>query len=212
LRRLCLSTGELSNRAIDEIRHIETLQILDLSGTNVDDNGLAKLATLKNLKLLYLKDEEKITNQGLENFAPMAHLEALNLSKNDWIRSSGISGLAKLPALKILRMDSCKLSAPVLVPMKKLKHLKLLALRGSNVADDGVDQLVDTTIEQLDLEKTNISDRSLRTLAKMRYLKELGLNQCSVSQSAIDKLQQERPNLRIWEHDGVPFNSRHDNQ
>ncbi len=212
LRKLALSAGIFTNRAMKEISHMENLETLDLSGTNVNDEGLTELAKLKNLKTLYLKDEEKITNKGLANLAPMSKLETLNLSKSTWLTGVGLSAVSKLPSLTILRLDKSDIKDHDLAQINELKNLKLLALRQTQVGDKGVEHLVNTGITQLDLENTKISDRGLDSLAKMFRLKELGLRGCSLTESAVNQLRAGRPDLKIYLKASVPFNSNHDNR
>ncbi|CAN5247284.1 hypothetical protein BH10CYA1_BH10CYA1_09510 [soil metagenome] len=212
LRRLALSTSNMPNRAIDEIKHMKKLEILDISGTNVDDVGLIELAKLPELKKLYLKDEEKISNHGLANLAGLQKLETLNLSKNAWLRAEGIRNLAKCPSLEVLKLDRSGITARDLVPIKDLKHLKVLALRGTNIGNDGVKNLEDCGLEHLDLQRTAITEKALISLTKMSHLKEVGINHCNLTPAAVDELQRKRPDLKIWRKDDVPFNSSNDNR
>lgn len=212
LRRLAISTSNMPNRALDEIKHMKNLEILDISGTNVDDQGLIELAKLPKLKTLYIKDEEKISNSGLANLAGCRTLESLYLSKDEWLRAEGIRNLAKCPSLKILKLDRSGISAPDLVPIKELKHLKVLTLRDLHIGDDAVKHLEGTGIEHLDLQRTSITDKALISLNKMPHLKEVGLNHCTLTPSAINALQHKRPELLIWSKDDVPFNTANDNR
>lgn len=212
LRRLALSTSNMPNRAIDEIKHMKKLEILDISGTNVDDQGLIELAKLPKLKTLFIKDEEKISNHGLANLATFQTLETLYLSKNQWLRAEGIRNIAKCPALRVLKLDRSGISAPDLVPIKELKHLKVLTLRDIHIGDDAIKNLEGTPIEQLDLQHTEITDKALISLSKMPQLKEVGLNKNMLTDSAIDALQRKRPNMVIWRKDDVPFNTANENR
>ena len=212
LRSLALSTSFFSNRALKEISHMEKLEVLDLSGTNVDDEGLKQLAQLKHLKTLYLKGREKITNKGLANFAPLSNLETLNLSKDTWITGVGLGAIASLPSLRILRLDKSDIKDDDLVRIKELKNLKLLALRDTRIGDKGVDHLLNTQIQQLDLENTKITDKSLQSLVQMHALKELGLLGCHLSGEAVDELRTHRPDVTIYKDKSVPWNNNHDNQ
>ncbi|MBS1957159.1 MAG: protein kinase [Cyanobacteria bacterium SZAS-4] len=212
LKRLAVSTSNMPNRAIDEIKHMKKLEILDISGTNVDDQGLIELAKLPKLKTLYIKDEEKISNRGLANLAAFPALDTLYLSKDEWLRAEGIRNLAKCPSLRVLKLDRSGISAPDLVPIKGLKHLKVLTLRDLKLGDDAIKNLEGTGIEHLDLQHIAITDRALTSLSKMPQLKEVGLNKNTLTPSAIDDLQRKRPELLIWRRDDVPFNTANDNR
>ncbi len=212
LRKLAISTNSMPNRAIDEIKHMKKLEILDISGTNVDDQGLIELAKLPKLKTLFIKDEEKITNHGLANLAGLRTLDTLYLSKDAWLRAAGIRNLANCPSLRVLKLDRSGISAPDLVPIKELKHLKVLTLRDTKIGDDGIKNLEDSRIEQLDLQRTPITDKALISLSKMPYLKEVGINHCTCTPPAVNELQHKRPDLVIWRKDDVPFNHANENQ
>lgn len=212
LRRLAISTNSMPNRAIDEIKHMKKLEILDISGTNVDDQGLIELAKLPKLKTLFIKDEERISNRGLANLAALQTLDTLYLSKDAWLRAEGIRNLAKCPSLRVLKLDGSGTSAPDLVPIKALKHLKVLTLRETQIGDDGIKNLEGTGIERLDLQHTPITDKTMISLSKMPNLKEVGINHCTWTAAAVNELQRKRPTLVIWRKDDVPFNSTNENR
>jgi hypothetical protein len=68
LDRLSLwNCSQLGSSAADVLAGIPTLVNLDLSYTPIDDEGLKRLATLPNLKFLYLT-ETKVTEQALAAF------------------------------------------------------------------------------------------------------------------------------------------------
>ncbi len=84
----------------DGLEHLQAVTTLDLTGTAIDDGGLAKLAGLKNLKHLYL-DATMVTNDGLVVLQQCPAIERLSIRFVE-IDEVGLAHLAALPNLELL--------------------------------------------------------------------------------------------------------------
>jgi hypothetical protein len=121
----------------DGLEHLKQIEVLHLTGTEVDDDALAKLAGLRHLKILSLADTE-VTGAGLRHLAGLTSLEELWL----WGTPTGDEGvrhLASLPNLRRLHLgyDVTDASVPLLKQFTRLEYLSL----ESEVTEDGVKQL-----------------------------------------------------------------------
>jgi hypothetical protein len=78
------------------------LTSLSLSHTNITNNGLVKLKSIKNLAYLNLSGCDSITDRGLRNINEMPNLTHLNLNGCKRLSSKGIDRLDR-SGLIILR-------------------------------------------------------------------------------------------------------------
>ena len=73
---------------------------VDLSSTEVTDNGLANISKIKNLKMLNISDT-RVTDAGLAHLAGLKGLRVLNLSSTT-VTDAGLKQLAELENLESL--------------------------------------------------------------------------------------------------------------
>ena len=97
---------------------------LDLSNTEPGDEGLAKVADLKQLKILRLR-RCGMTDAGLEHLVALENLEQLHLLYNSSnITDAGMEPVGKLPNLRLLDLRGCTLIGDAgLEHLKSLKNL-----------------------------------------------------------------------------------------
>ncbi|GIW95848.1 MAG: hypothetical protein KatS3mg110_3889 [Pirellulaceae bacterium] len=114
LKRLFFDGRILDEQVLSELTQMPTLEELDLSSSPITDEQLAQLAELPNLRVLSLRNCEKLTEAALEKLAGFPKLERLDISE------STIPGAA----------------VPKLIPLKTLNDLTVhqMQLRGDNSA------------------------------------------------------------------------------
>jgi hypothetical protein len=88
------------------------LVILDLTNSQVTDEGLAVLQKFPNLKKLILEGSEKITIQGIQNISMMPSLELLNLIRLK-LDDSVVDILSKMGGLQQVFLYQTGLFAPL---------------------------------------------------------------------------------------------------
>lgn len=95
-----LSWTEISDDGVRELRGLTNLRELELDGTLITDAGLSHLSGLRKLEYLKL-DETSVTDAGLVHLRGLQELKRLSLN-NRYITQGAIEGLQKaLPACKI---------------------------------------------------------------------------------------------------------------
>ena len=87
---------------LPKLRKLQSLRVIGFE-PNLDDDSLATIGKLTQLKTLWLRSDE-ITDAGLAHLAELVELESLSLPAS--INGPGLAHLAKLAKLKRLKLDS----------------------------------------------------------------------------------------------------------
>jgi Leucine-rich repeat (LRR) protein len=176
LERLNLRGTKVTSRVFGYLGRIRTLRSLDLSHTQIDDEGFEELASLPYLEELSIGGNRLNGSAlvALKAIPTLRRLDASGLQRVD----SGLWGLPLTDA-----------NVQRLAALKQLRHL---SLSGATLADRGVDRpghpeaerttMPDLSaltaleaLETLDLSRTPITLDRLAPLLELRNLKELAL-------------------------------------
>lgn len=171
--------------------NLKNLKRLNLTGTDISDNGLKKIfENCPNLKTLDLSSCKKITQEGFKtlNWNKISNLKELDLSETD-ISDVNFTTLE----LTILDLSSCKKIAA-----NEFENIVLLFLTELNLSDTKIGNKGLSTIVRLcdDLEKLDISfceKISATKFEKLKWdevknLKELDLSWTNVTDKAVQKI------------------------
>jgi internalin A len=112
------------------------LEVVDLRGSGVTDEGLAQLKTLKGLRKLYLGRTE-ISDAGLKHIAGLVGLESLILSETK-VTDAGLKQLAGMKKLTNLEVSGTAITDLGLKELRELKALTTLFANRTKVTDKGV--------------------------------------------------------------------------
>ena len=93
------------------------LVILDLTNSQVSDQGLAVLQKFPNIKKLILEGSEKVTTQGVQNISSIPSLELLNLIRLK-LDDSVVDVLSKMGALQQVFLYQTGLSSDAIQKLK----------------------------------------------------------------------------------------------
>ncbi|QDV18844.1 Leucine Rich repeats (2 copies) [Gimesia panareensis] len=160
-----LSNQDVNDQDLDVFKQSCDNQItyLSLNGTQVTDEGLAKLASLQrledldlgrtkitgtgfaqvkfaSLQKLYLRRCRKLTMDGFKQIVKCQNLEKLDLYESN-IDDPFLQEIAKLPRLKTLWADYTRLTNAGLPYLNGMTQLKSLSTRGTAVTREGMLQL-----------------------------------------------------------------------
>lgn len=149
------------------LKYAENLETCYLNNTNISD--LTPIAGLKNLKRLYIYNDEKIADiSALKNLTQLA---ILNISGTKVTDITSLATLKNLERLDISKTDITNISA-----IGNLKDLKWLNMNDSKVTD--ISALESATALRYFLAKnTGISD--ITPLCMAEYLHNVFLDNCS---------------------------------
>ncbi len=217
LRHLELVETSVGNYALNQVKPLSNLRIVDWTGDTFNDssplylrelpvtrfrcacagfgdNGLKHLRYLQVLKVIDLP-QSSVTGAGMVHLAELEHLRELHVTYRD-IGDEGIAHLAELPGLEHLTLGNVELERPGLTRLGALTGLRELVLAFPNLDDRaaaGLSGLVH--LQVLDLGGTSLSDEGLAALAGLTELRVLKLNHTRVTNrglahlASLDKLE-----------------------
>ena len=175
-RLIKITLSEVTDARLMHLRHVKSLRIAHLNGTDITDAGLAHLAGLPDLQELSVWTiYPGITDVGLAHLAGLPHLQELSVRGicAD-ITDVGMAHVARMTELRTLRVHlSTEITDIGVAQIAKLPHLQKLKLYPVTDAAGGLASL--TELQELDLSYTNINDAGVRCLKDMKKLCTLNL-------------------------------------
>ena len=188
------------------IRHLEklppgplSLETIDLTGTLVEPDQLARLKGLARLRSLYLPapmwnegaGSRRESNDALAHLAGLRTLEKLQLSlhflTNINVNDKGIALLAPLTGLRELRLAQSRVRGSSLAP---LVNLRALDLSYAPADDEGMRALAGMQhLTRLLLRDTLVTDAGLRHVAGLAEIEELDLGGCRITDAGLAALE-----------------------
>ncbi|XP_071941421.1 uncharacterized protein [Antedon mediterranea] len=125
------------------------------------------------------------TNELLQSLRFHSNISHMSICSCSLISDAGLTVLLPcLKKLKILKLNlNPQITDKVLECIKDLKHLTTLGLEGANITDIGVENLthLSSTLTQLYLSKTRITDVSISIIANLSLLRHLSIEQTQVT-------------------------------
>ena len=170
LRELRLPQSLVKTPNFDAFAHLESLDLSDCP--SFGDAGMAKLAGLKHLRRLYLRNDP-VTDEGLRSLSGLPALEELDL----YGTAVGDSGLGYL---------------------RNAVAIRKLNLLGANVSDAGVEILAGMPhLAELNLYRSQVSNSGLAKLAGLKELSSLDVRYSRVTGAGINSFKASHPNCDI---------------
>jgi hypothetical protein len=167
------NTGPHDHREVDpydaaffeHLGHITTLESLNVISTKANDEWIAPLANLTNLKTLRFTNNGKLTDAGMEKLAGLTRLEQFSFV------GTAITGRA------YAKCESWK-------GVTKVSH------RGSSIDDEGLKQLCEhlPNLESISLAHAKFTDAGAPNLAKLKKLKGLELGTSKATAASLKSL------------------------
>lgn len=159
--------------ALDLAAKLNRLKSLDANRTAIGNAELEVIGTIPSLVSLSLKRTDT-DDQGMANLSDLQHLESLHLNDTA-ITDSGLTHLRELAQLKILDLSGTQVS----------KNLSAVAAMPQ--------------LEWLVLGRLSLEDEVFVELSKAPSLKRVTLRDANYSESALEKLRQQRPGISVDE-------------
>lgn len=199
LKRLDVRGTRIANGTLEIVSHMPQLEALDISNTQITDNGMDLLITLTGLK-------ELAVGQGRRGSAgDLGFLRVLTT-----LTSLDIGGAQPTPPdmgnRKTDRPPTPPLPANTIKAMAELKELRVLRMAYTGVSTGDLKALsVLQNVEKLGLEECPyVDDAALAELAKWKSLKYLDLQETKVTEQGVAGLRKAKPGLVILTTFGSP--------
>jgi Leucine-rich repeat (LRR) protein len=171
------------------------ISYLNLSDSNITDEGMAILKDAKSVETLFLTGT-KISDAGLEPLTGLSGLIILHLP--DTITDEGFKFVGEITTLKTLSAERCKITDVGMAHLVNMSELQWLKMNHTAISDKGLDAIKDlTTLHTLELMNTKITDKGLLFLSGLSKLNSLEMTGCDLSDEAVQALQKELPDTEI---------------
>jgi hypothetical protein len=161
----------VNNGSIKHLASLRHLALLDLSGSEVTDNGIREISQLKSLRTLYLCQTE-VTNAGLKELTNLSNLFSLDISGSE-ITDEGLKYLTQLKELSNLSIGPYVSDAGLkhLIP---LKRLSVLSVRSGEITDSGLEQIAAMEgLSAIKLTCPNATCAGLKVFGRLKKLRFL---------------------------------------
>ena len=171
------------------------ISYLNLSDSNITDEGMAILKDASSVETLFLTGT-KITDAGLEPLVGLSGLIILHLPET--ITDDGFKHVGEITTLKTLSAERCQITDDGMAHLANMSELSWLKLNHTAVSDKGLDAIKDlTTLHTLELMNTKITDKGLLSLSGLSKLNSLEMTGCDLSNEAVQALRKELPDTEI---------------
>lgn len=149
----------------EHVGHIPALEFLNIIATKFSDDWMPSIASLTNLKTLRFTNNGKLSDLGLEHLAGLKNVETFSFV------GTGMKGHA------FAKFDSWT-------------HLTKCSFRGSNIDDEGLEQLCAhvPNLESLSLAHARFTDAGAPHLAKLTKLKGLEIGTANATPECLRNL------------------------
>jgi len=207
LQSLDVSFTELTDNGLERLTFLKGLEELSIGGDKMSGVGLYSLKLLPRLKSLNLAGRQRtdsglwsvaLTDFNAESVAALRQLEWLNLSGSK-LTSLGLVKLKPLAALRSLGLDGTEVRSSGLAVLASFPKLERLTLwKCKQIDDDAAPYLAASQrLAMLDLAETQLTDKGLAELEKMRRLRRLYLGGTLVTEAGVEKFRQKNPQCQV---------------
>lgn len=165
--------GPLAEETWRAMADLPDLVAIHLMSDDVDEQRLAFLKRFRDLRVLSLDDNERVTN-------------------------SGIAHLKNLDRLRYLGLRWTSIDDAGLIHLKEFTRLQYLDLTGTRITDAGSPHLRTLSrVEDLNLSGTGVTDSALMDIGSMTSLKEVVLPKEGVTAEGVATLKRSAPHLKV---------------
>lgn len=122
------------------LKGLTKIEVLDLSGMQVDDEGLKNLKDLVNVEILVLA-RTNVTDGGLEHLTEMKKMVGLDLSGTG-VAGDGLEHIQGMKELRDLYLDKTEVKDEHLLMVSKMPELKSVSVVGAKqISQQGITKL-----------------------------------------------------------------------
>jgi hypothetical protein len=193
--RVDLRKGKVDNELLGHIGVLTELRKLDLSGAQIDDDGLTQIADLP-LDELWLQ-ETNITDGSAATISQIKSLKFLALNATR-LTDGFLERLEALPELEDLGLRGTRVTSAGMRYLSRHPVLKDLDVYSTAIDDSGVQDLLDCqSLTSIGLSLTKVTNRVFEHLARFPNLEDADLNASPVTTEAVLAFEKEHPKCDI---------------
>jgi len=141
----------------------QSLAVINLSGSAIDDRYLAELPRFRHLSEVWVRDAN-VTDAGLKHLAGLP-IKQLALTRFD-VAGPGLADLARISSLEYLSLSDTDVTDDDLRHLARIASLRRLNLIDCNITDAGLKHLSGLPLETLSLDRTSVTDRGADALMR----------------------------------------------
>jgi hypothetical protein len=190
LKTLWLDQTFITGTGLVHLTSLSKLEELHIGNAKLDDNGLSQLCKLTSLQQVFIQSAN-VSSKGIACLRNLPRLNHLDLYGSFSVGDEAVAGLKDCRLLKTLCVGSTGVSDKGLAYLKDLPELQSLNLIfNMSITNEGLAHLRNCThLTALDLFGTRVGDAGMAAVASIATLKELELDRTEVTDKGLVNLQ-----------------------
>jgi Leucine-rich repeat (LRR) protein len=196
--------SQFADEHLEMLAPLVNLKFLDLSGSNVTDDGLKYLLPFTELEFLGMSKMQGVRGRGLVELIKtkkgLRKLTSLSVYDNPYLTVEGYQGIAHLgKTLVTLDAGAANVTNSVFVQaMPFLKNLEALSVHDNDALGDDAMPALPKRLKSLYFGNNKlISDRSVLPISKLKLLEALTISQTSITPTGARQLKAKLKNCKI---------------
>ncbi len=209
ITNLFVQNTTFGDKECEIVARFPELVKIDLSFTNVTDDGIKALCRSKSISQLVISSS-KATNKCLKYLAEMPAITLLEMDHLPDVKLSDLESLQHCQNLTTLNVGHVLIKDEGLRVLCKVTSLRDLNVDSCGISDGGTQALAGTKLERLSLaDNSEISDKTVPYLAKIPMLQQFRYGQRNkITADGQKILQSAKPKLEIRHHQGFVVRPR----
>ena len=192
---LVLHHTKFGGAGLQHLVSCSKLTELDLYSCELRDNQVEGIGTLKSLQVLNVYGD-RLTDEGLRVLKDIPDLQSLSVGVS--VNGSFLKDLPANHSLETLEAAGSRFSNQPLEELRKFSHLRRLDLEGCDVSDEGCKHLACLrSLYALNLRGTHVGNLTLEALRDLDKLDYLNVCNTRVTADGIRALQENLPRLEV---------------
>ncbi|MFN8551357.1 MAG: protein kinase [Candidatus Obscuribacterales bacterium] len=199
LRRLQIDGNSgITKDGYAQLLKLKNLELLGVGEMNSSDDLIDVLLRMPKLQILYI-NKTSITDAQLKRLSSSKVLHEIELEKSPNITMTGVMSLLKNPQMGSVDLRSDEwLKDSDLTALLCVDHPFHLSVEKTNITDKGIKILAKTKCFYADISRTAVTDAGLMELAKSKNITMLRYSvDGPITAYGLKKLQQMRPDIKI---------------
>ena len=188
-----LTNVNIQDKGLARLDSLTQLKELRLAQSKVTGSSLAPFVNLRSLDLSY----SQVNDEGLQSLEGMKNLQRL-LLQDTLVTDAGLRHLKDLTRLEELDLHGCRISGAGLAHLRGLTQLRKLNLLGATITDEGLDALSAMRgLQELNLYRSRVTNAGIEKLKSKKRLLSVDLRYTPVTRAGVNALRAVLPECHI---------------